>query len=153
MTLGLADANNKGTVGNVVLNADTDNVATLNVIGAGAAEFTIGDIRANESTNTINVAGATLNTGNITTASDTKALDELNITSGIVNASGGVNITDVVLANGVLAAHEVPATAEGMPATGGDITLGNLSGQGAVAAKQTLTLKTPTTASRTMICS
>lgn len=141
VTLGLADANNKGTVGNVVLNADTDNVATLNVIGAGAAEFTIGDIRANESTNTINVAGATLNTGNITTASDTKALDELNITSGIVNASGGVNITDVVLANGVLAAHEVPATAEGMPATGGDITLGNLSGQGAVAAKQTLTLK------------
>ncbi|MBM6894795.1 autotransporter domain-containing protein [Desulfovibrio piger] len=141
VTLGLADANNSGRARTVTLNAGVGNEATLNVIGAGAAEFTVGDIRANDSTNTINVAGATLNTGNITTASDTKALDELNITSGIVNASGGVNITDVVLANGVLAAHEVPATAEGMPATGGDITLGNLSGQGAVAAKQTLTLK------------
>lgn len=140
VTLGLADANNKGELGNVVLNAGMDNdKATLNVIGAGAAEFTVGEIRANESTNTINVAGATLNTGNITTASDTKALDELNITSGIVNASGNVKITDVALANGVLTAKEVPATAEGAPATG-DITLGTLSGQGAVVADNALTV-------------
>lgn len=147
VTLGLADANNKGELGNVVLNAGTDkeatpNVkkATLNVIGAGAAEFTVGDIRANESTNTINVQGATLNTDNITTESGTKALDKLNITSGIVNASGNVNITDVALANGVLTANEVPATAESVPATG-DITLGTLSGQGAVVADKTLTLQ------------
>ena len=140
VTLGLADANNSGTVGTVTLNADAGNKATLNVIGAGAAEFTVGEIRANKSTNTINVAGATLNTGNITTESGTKALDKLNITSGIVNASGNVKITDVVLANGVLAAHEVPATAEGMPATGGDITLGTPSGQGAVVADKTLTV-------------
>ena len=139
VTLGLADANNSGTVGTVTLNAGTDNKATLNVIGAGAAEFTIGDIRANESTNTINVAGATLNTGNITTESGTKALDKLNITSGIVNASGNVNITDVALANGVLTANEVPATAEGVPATG-DITLGTLSGQGSVVADNALTV-------------
>lgn len=139
VTLGLADANNSGTVGTVTLNAGAGNEATLNVIGAGAAEFTVGDIRANESTNTINVAGATLNTGNITT-NGTKALDELNITSGSVNASGDVNITDVVLANGVLTANEVPATAEGMPATGGDITLGTLSGQGAVIADNALTV-------------
>lgn len=140
VTLGLADANNKGTVGTVTLNADTGNKATLNVIGAGAAEFKVGDIRANESTNTINVAGATLNTGNITTESGTKALDKLNITSGIVNASGNVDITNVVLANGVLTANEVPATAEGVPATG-DITLDTLSGQGAVVADKTLTLQ------------
>ena len=140
VTLGLADANNSGTVGTVTLNAGTDNKATLNVIGAGAAEFTVGDIRANESTNTINVAGATLNTGNITTESGTKALDELNITSGIVNALGNVNITDVALANGVLTANEVPATAEAVPATG-DITLDTLSGQGAVVADKTLTLQ------------
>ena len=139
VTLGLADANNSGTVGTVTLNAGTDKEATLNVIGAGAAEFTVGDIRANESTNTINVAGATLNTGNITTESGTKALDELNITSGIVNALGNVNITDVALANGVLTANEVPATAEGVPATG-DITLGTLSGQGAVIADNALTV-------------
>ena len=140
VTLGLADANNSGTVGTVTLNAGTDNKATLNVIGAGAAEFKVDDIRANESTNTINVAGATLKTGNITTESGTKALDKLNITSGIVNASGNVNITDVALANGVLTANKVPATAEGVPATG-DITLGTLSGQGAVVADKTLTLQ------------
>lgn len=139
VTLGLADANNSGRVGTVTLNAGTDNKATLNVIGAGAAEFTVGDIRANYSTNTINVAGATLNTGNITTESGTKALDKLNITSGSVNASGDVKITGVVLANGVLAAHEVGGAA-GAP-NGGNITLGNLSGQGAVAAEQTLTLE------------
>lgn len=139
VTLGLADANNSGTVGTVTLNAGTDNEATLNVIGAGAAEFKVGDIRANESTNTINVAGATLNTGNITTESGTKALDKLNITSGIVNASGNVDITNVVLANGVLTAKEVPATAEGVPATG-DITLDTLSGQGAVVADNALTV-------------
>lgn len=140
VTLGLADANNSGTVGTVTLNAGTGNKATLNVIGAGAAEFTVGDIRANESINTINVAGATLKTGNITTESGTKALDKLNITSGIVNASGDVDITNVVLANGVLTAKKVPATAEGAPATG-DITLETLSGQGAVIADKTLTLK------------
>lgn len=139
VTLGLADANNSGTVGTVTLNAGERKEATLNVIGAGAAEFTVGDIRANESTNTINVAGATLNTGNITTESGTKALDELNITSGIVNASGNVKITDVALANGVLTAKEVPATAEGAPATG-DITLGTLSGQGVVDAAKKLEL-------------
>lgn len=139
VTLGLADANNSGTVGTVTLNAGERKKATLNVIGAGAAEFTVGDIRANESTNTINVAGATLNTGNITTESGTKALDELNITSGIVNASGNVKITDVALANGVLTAKEVPATAEGAPATG-DITLGTLSGQGVVDAAKKLEL-------------
>ena len=141
VTLGLADANNSGTVETVTLNAGKDKEATLNVIGAGAAEFTVGEIRANESTNTINVAGATLNTGNITTESGTKALDKLNITSGIVNASGNVDITNVVLANGVLTANEVPATAEGVPATGG-ITLDTLSGQGAVVAANTLTLTT-----------
>lgn len=139
VTLGDANAANKGTVGTVTLNAGKDKEATLNVIGAGAAEFTVGEIRANESTNTINVAGATLKTGNITTESGTKALDELNITSGIVNASGNVNITDVALANGVLTANEVPATAEAVPATG-DITLGTLSGQGAVIADNALTV-------------
>lgn len=142
VTLGLADANNSGTAGTVTLNAGAGKEATLNVIGAGAAEFTVGNIQAsniqaNGSTNTINVAGATLNTGNITTASGTKALDELNITSGSVNASGDVNITNVVLANGVLAAHEAGGAA-GTP--GGDITLGTLSGQGSVVADKTLTV-------------
>ena len=136
VTLGLADANNSGTVGTVTLNAGSSKEATLNVIGAGAAEFTVGDIRANYSTNTINVAGATLNTGNITTDGGTTALDKLNITSGSVNASGDVKITGVVLANGVLAAHEVGGAA-GAP-NGGNITLDTLSGQGAVIADNAL---------------
>lgn len=138
VTLGLADANNSGRAGTVTLNAGAGKEATLNVIGAGAAEFTVDDIRANQSTNTINVTGATLNTGNITTASGTNALDELNITSGSVNASGDVKITKVVLANGVLAAHEVGGAA-GTPG-GGGITLGTLSGQGSVVADKTLIL-------------
>ena len=139
VTLGLADANNKGTVGNVVLNADTDNVATLNVIGAGAAEFTIGDIRANESTNTINVQGATLNTGNITTEAVTSpaTLDAMNITNGTVKAAGDAEIKDVTLDNGLL---QAAATTDETPA-GGNITIAEaLSGQGAVVADKTLTL-------------
>lgn len=140
VTLGLADANNKGTVGNVVLNADTDNVATLNVIGAGAAEFTIGDIRANESTNTINVQGATLNTGNITTEAVTSpaTLDAMNITNGTVKAAGDAEIKDVTLDNGLL---QAAATTDETPA-GGNITIAEaLSGQGAVVADKTLTLE------------
>lgn len=140
VTLGLADANNKGTVGNVVLNADTDNFATLNVIGAGAAEFTIGDIRANESTNTINVQGATLNTGNITTEAVTSpaTLDAMNITNGTVKAAGDAEIKDVTLTNGLL---QAVATTGETPA-GGNITIAEaLSGQGAVVADKTLTLQ------------
>lgn len=138
VTLGLADANNSGTVGTVTLNADTGNKATLNVIGAGAAEFKVGDIRANESTNTINVAGATLNTGNITTEAVSPAtLDAMNITNGTVKAAGDAEIKDVTLTNGLL---QAVATTGETPA-GGDITIDDdLSGQGAVVADKTLTL-------------
>lgn len=144
VTLGLADANNKGELGNVVLNAGTDkeatpNVkkATLNVIGAGAAEFTVGDIRANESTNTINVQGATLNTGNITTEAVSPAtLDAMNITNGTVKATGDAEIKVVTLDNGLL---QAVATTGDTPA-GGDITLDTLSGQGVVDAAKKLEL-------------
>lgn len=139
VTLGLADANNSGTVRTVTLNAGTGNDATLNVIGAGAAEFTVGDIRANESTNTINVQGATLNTGNITTEAVSPAtLDAMNITNGTVKAAGDAEIKDVTLDNGLL---QAVATTGDTPA-GGDITIGgDLSGQGAVVADKTLTLQ------------
>lgn len=139
VTLGLADANNSGTVRTVTLNAGTGNDATLNVIGAGAAEFTVGDIRANESTNTINVQGATLNTDNITTEAVSPAtLDAMNITNGTVKAAGDAEIKDVTLDNGLL---QAVATTGDTPA-GGDITIGgDLSGQGAVVADKTLTLQ------------
>ena len=127
-------------MGTVTLNAGTGNDATLNVIGAGAAEFTVGDIRANESTNTINVQGATLNTGNITTEAVSPAtLDAMNITNGTVKAAGDAEIKDVTLDNGLL---QAVATTGDTPA-GGDITIGgDLSGQGAVVAANTLTLTT-----------
>lgn len=140
VTLGLADANNKGTVGTVTLNAGKDKGATLNVIGAGAAEFTIGDIRANSSTNTINVQGATLNTGNITTEAVTSpaTLDAMNITNGTVKAAGDAEIKDVTLTNGLL---QAVATTGETPA-GGNITIAEaISGQGAVVADKTLTLQ------------
>lgn len=139
VTLGLADANNTGAVNTVTMNAGTGNDATLNVIGAGAAEFTIGDIRANSSTNTINVQGATLNTGNITTEAVSPAtLDAMNITNGTVKAAGDAEIKNVTLDNGLL---QAVATTGDTPA-GGDITIdGDLSGQGAVVADKTLTLQ------------
>ncbi|WP_300706228.1 autotransporter domain-containing protein [uncultured Desulfovibrio sp.] len=139
VTLGLADANNTGAVNTVTMNAGTGNDATLNVIGAGAAEFTIGDIRANSSTNTINVQGATLNTGNITTEAVSPAtLDDMNITNGTVKAAGDAEIKNVTLDNGLL---QAVATTGDTPA-GGDITIdSNLSGQGAVVADKTLTLQ------------
>lgn len=137
VTLGLADANNKGAVNTVTMNAGSGKNATLNVIGAGTAEFTTGDIRANSSTNTINVQGATLNTGNITTEEKTAALDAMNITNGTVKAAGDAKIENVTLDNGLL---QAVATTGDTPA-GGNITIAtSLSGQGAVVADKTLTL-------------
>lgn len=137
VTLGLADANNTGAVNTVTMNAGSGKNATLNVIGAGTAEFTTGDIRANSSTNTINVQGATLNTGNITTEEKTAALDAMNITNGTVKAAGDAKIENVTLDNGLL---QAVATTGETPA-GGNITIAKaLSGQGAVVADKTLTL-------------
>ena len=136
VTLGDANAANKGTLGNVILNAGRGNAATLNVVGNGKAEFTIGDVTANVSQNTVNVAGATLNTGNITVdaGSNTYKDIDLNVTNGTVN-SQSAEIANAKLANGTLTAASKDA------ATGGNITISNtLSGQGSVVADKTLTL-------------
>lgn len=137
VTLGRKDYNNKGELGKVTMNAGSGKSATLNVVGAGQAEFTVGDIRANESTNTINVDGATLNTGNIAAETGLPALNNMNITSGVVNARGDANVTNVVLDNGALTASEVAGA--GAPA-GGNITVDSLAGQGAVIADNALTM-------------
>ncbi len=131
-TLGREDANNQGTLGDVTLNASD----ILNVIGQGRAEFTTGNIVAagRGTTAVVNVSGATLNTQQI---DPTNGLSKLNITNGAVHAAGDVNVKDLALAGGVLAAHEAGGAA-GTP--GGDITLGTLSGQGSVVADKTLTV-------------
>ena len=137
VTLGDANAANKGTLGNVILNAGRGNAATLNVVGNGKAEFTIGDVTANVSRNTVNVAGATLNTGNITVddSSNTYEDIDLNVTNGTVN-SQSAEIANAKLANGTLTAASKDDT------NGGNITISNtLSGQGAVVADKTLTLQ------------
>lgn len=138
VTLGDANAANKGTLGKVILNAGTgSNAATLNVVGNGKAEFTIGDVTANVSQNTVNVAGATLNTGNITVddSSNTYEDIDLNVTNGTVN-SQSAEIANAKLANGTLTAASKDDT------NGGNITISNtLSGQGSVVADKTLTLQ------------
>lgn len=136
VTLGDANAANKGTLGNVILNAGHGNAATLNVVGNGKAEFTIGDVTANVSRNTVNVAGATLNTGNITVddSSNTYEDIDLNVTNGTVN-SQSAEIANAKLANGTLTAASKDDT------NGGNITISNkLSGQGSVVADKTLAL-------------
>lgn len=160
VTLGDANAANKGMLGNVILNAGSTNKATLNVVGNGKAEFTIGNVTANNSQNTVNVAGATLNTGDITVDAGSNTYKDIDlnvtngtvnsknaeianatVTNGAVNARGDLTVTNAKLANGALTAAVVPAAAEGQQATGGDITINNkLSGQGSVVADKTLTL-------------
>ncbi len=146
VTLGDANAPNKGTIGNVVLNAGSGNNATLRVVGNGqGADFTIGNVRANSSTNAIEVAGATLHTGNITTDQDTTALHTLSVDHGDVLTDGNANVQDVVLSNyGTFTATST--TTEGVT-TGGEITInGILSGQGLVRADEALTFDGLTTA-------
>ena len=146
VTLGDANAPNKGTIGNVVLNAGSGNNATLRVVGNGqGADFTIGNVRANSSTNAIEVAGATLHTGNITTDQDTTALHTLSVDHGDVLTDGSANVQNVVLTNyGTFTATST--TTEGVT-TGGEITInGTLSGQGLVRADEALTFNGLTTA-------
>lgn len=154
VTLGDANAANKGMLGNVILNAGSTNKATLNVVGNGKAEFTIGNVTANNSQNTVNVAGATLNTGDITVDAGSNTYKDIDlnvtngtvnsknaeianatVTNGAVNARGDLTVTNAKLANGALTAASKDA------ATGGNITISNaLSGQGAVVADKTLTV-------------
>ena len=139
VTLGIKDANHKGTLGDIVMDAGTGfgAQATLNVLGAGSAEFTVGSLQAAKNTNhAIFVQGAVLNTGNISVESDDtkyEALDELTITEGSVNVTGAANIAQVTLDNGSLIAQKDGDTGSTITITGG------LKGRGTVSA-ETLTL-------------
>lgn len=114
--------------------------AALKVLGAGSdATVNSGAITTTQTGTTVEASRVTLNvSGNIGDAAHSIA----NVTANAANivANGDVYAGNVTLANGVLTANEVPAAAEGAPATGGNITVDSLAGQGAVVADNTLTV-------------
>ena len=137
VTLGREGYNNKGELGDVVLNAGHDYKATLNVIGDGEAYFKVGDIRANYSDNSINVTGAHLVTGKITSDTGIEDLDQLTVTRGSVTAEGNAEIRDVDLRDG----STVAAVSGEEGSDTGKLTIsGILTGSGKVFAGDTLTI-------------
>ena len=137
VTLGREGYNNKGELGNVILNAGHNYKATLNVIGDGEAYFKVGDIRANYSDNSINVTGAHLVTGKITADTGIEDLDQLTVTKGSVTAEGNAEIKDVDLRED----STVAAVSGGEGTDTGKLTIsGILTGYGKVFAGDTLTI-------------
>lgn len=134
-TLTLGDnayAGNKG-IGDITINQD----ATLNVLGQSAAAATVnsGAITPAAAGTKVNAKNVTLNVaGNI--GADAQAIGTITADAANVIANGDVYANTVTLTNGLLQAM---ATTGDTP-TGGDITLGTLSGQGAVVADKTLTV-------------
>lgn len=134
-TLTLGDnayAGNKG-IGDITINQD----ATLNVLGQSAAAATVnsGAITPAAAGTKVNAKNVTLNVaGNI--GADAQAIGTITADAANVIANGDVYANTVTLTNGLLQAM---ATTGDTPA-GGDITLGTLSGQGAVVADKTLTV-------------
>lgn len=126
------------SIGKVTLGKD----ATLGVLGAGwdVATVNSGAITTAATGTEVNAKNVTLNVaGNIGgdgTATN-KSIDTLTADAANVIANGDVYANTVTLTNGLLQAM---ATTGDTPA-GGDITLGTLSGQGAVVADKTLTLQ------------
>ena len=111
--------------------------ATLNVLGQSAAAATVnsGAITPAAARTKVNAKNVTLNVaGNI--GADTQAIGTITADAANVIANGDVYANTVTLTNGLLQAM---ATTGDTPA-GGDITLANLSGQGAVVADNALTV-------------
>ena len=134
-TLTLGDnayAGNKG-IGDITINQD----ATLNVLGQSAAAATVnsGAITPAAAGTKVNAKNVTLNVaGNI--GAGAHAIGTITADAANVIANGDVYANTVTLTNGLLQAM---ATTGDTPADG-DITLGTLSGQGAVVADKTLTV-------------
>lgn len=126
------------SIGKVTLDKD----ATLGVLGAGwdVATVNSGAITTAATGTEVNAKNVTLNVaghiGGDGTATN-KSIDTLTADAANVIANGDVYANTVTLTNGLLQAM---ATTGDTPA-GGDITLGTLSGQGAVVADKTLKLQ------------
>ena len=103
VTLGNEDAANKGTLGNVILDAGTNKKATLNVVGNGEAEFTIGDVTAGESDDSLGTDAATVSDGDTPMAF--RAVSPSAVTAGqsanTINVSGAtLNTGDITVGDG-----------------------------------------------------
>ena len=129
VTLGRADANNQGTLGNVTMNAGDGKTTTLNVVGKGEAVFTAGDILTNGSTNQIVIDGATFATGNISKGDTYKDLDNLTVRNqGVLSTKGVAEINTVTLGGGTVQVEADSTDAENT----GNVTIASLHGQGNV---------------------
>ena len=141
VTLGLADKNNKGALGDVIFTGYTGKEVTLNAVGAGSAEFTAGQFIIGTDSNTkVIVDGATLKTTGFKQDGDYGPLDTASVNNGTFAATdGSMDITNVELSNnGKLIASVTNAESTSTDKGNIDIS-GTVHGQGTVDAQNTLT--------------
>ena len=142
VTLGLADKNNKGTLGNVTFTGYEGKEVILNAVGACSAEFTAGEFIIGTASDTkVVVDGATLNTTGFNMDENYGPLDTASVNNGTFAATdGSMDITNVELSNGGKLTASI-ANAEEFSADKGNIDIsGTLHGQGTVDAENKLTL-------------
>ena len=141
VTIGREGCGNKGTIGNIRM-TDANANLTLNVIGDDSAEFTAQNIYGGTQANkTINVDGATFNTGSISPQTGEAgaqvpydSIENVNVKNGgAIKAHGVVYADNVTLTQGALEAYNYNGV-------NGNITIDKeLHGQGTVYAENTLT--------------
>lgn len=127
LVLGDAGSNNSGTVGNVTFLAPT---GSLQAVGNGSGNFTVGDITGSAGTitasgatlnaDTISVASVAANNGSIVSQGDISA-DSMSVTNGgSVAAKTLTTSADVTVANGTLL---TTGTGGATSSVAGDLTL------------------------------
>ncbi|WP_206215319.1 autotransporter domain-containing protein [Desulfovibrio sp. ZJ200] len=124
LTLGVTDANNKGTVGEVSLKTNGAGTATLNAVGDGSAEFTTGAITTTTAnTGDVNASGASLTSAQI--GNGTAAVGTVHASnSGTVASNASIDAVNLSADNGSVSA-ETAITAPTLSAdNGGSVTSG-----------------------------
>lgn len=121
LTLGDANADNSGTLGDVAFTGD----GTLNVLGDGKGDgvFLVdGDIATGTGgEGTVTVKGTTLKADSIGDASN--AIKALNVSNGKVDSEGAINTTGLTATGGTIAANgNVTVGADGLTLNGSSVT-------------------------------
>lgn len=121
LTLGDANADNSGTLGDVAFTGD----GTLNVLGDGKGDgvFSVeGDIAAGTADNgTVTVQGTTLKADSIGDASN--AIKALNVSNGKVDSEGAIDTKGLTATGGTIAANgNVTVGADGLTLNGSSVT-------------------------------